>query len=182
MNQTNDGNLDSNFKEREFEEVEGGYYDGNGCYVTPDGSFWDENGIYFDHMGLDRHGGCYDEFGLYNPGQGWNEELGCYNDEIQDFQNSQMISSMINENFKEKLIEDFEIYKQYFDELDETNVVKDSHNIELQKSCQGYLDKYSYLDPDRNQRKFKNLSSEKIDGLNQSESIQSNHKSNFITK
>lgn len=68
---------------REFKEVEGGQYDKHGFYHTPNGSFWDCDGIYFDRLGKDVHGGHYDENMEYLPGEGWIDTLMCYEDEIE---------------------------------------------------------------------------------------------------
>lgn len=70
--------------EREFKEVEGGSYDKFGFYRTPNGSFWDVDGVYFDRTGKDIHGGYYDEEFNYHPGEGWIESLMCYEDEVND--------------------------------------------------------------------------------------------------
>jgi hypothetical protein len=70
-----------NFDSKEFREVPGGRYDENGFYITPEGSFWDPDGVYFNRDGFDKHGGCYDENFEYIPGYGWIDELMCYEDE-----------------------------------------------------------------------------------------------------
>jgi hypothetical protein len=70
--------------DREFAEVENGEYLENGFYVTPNGSFWDGDGVYFNRQGLDRHEGYYDEEYEYHPGRGWIPHLLCYEDEIVD--------------------------------------------------------------------------------------------------
>jgi len=71
-------NQNSNTFLTEFEEVEGGMYDAYGCYLLPDGCFWDSNGIYFNKDGIDANGGFYDEEFNYQPGPNWNEEYQCY--------------------------------------------------------------------------------------------------------
>ena len=45
------------FCDRPFEEVEDGYIDDRGFYTSPNGSFWDDDHTYFNHLGFDRHGG-----------------------------------------------------------------------------------------------------------------------------
>jgi hypothetical protein len=70
--------------DRPFEIVPGGEYDQYGCYHTPEGSFWDPDGVYFNKNGLDRHGGYYDENMEYNPGAGWLPDLMCYMDEKEE--------------------------------------------------------------------------------------------------
>jgi hypothetical protein len=61
----NTGESKVEFIERKFEEVEGGYYDDSGFYITPDGSkftkiiikgFWDDQGYYFNKDGYDITG------------------------------------------------------------------------------------------------------------------------------
>jgi len=59
---------DEPFYERPFEEVEDGYVDDRGFYTTPNGSFWDEDHNYFNHLGFDVNGGMYDKYGIYIPG------------------------------------------------------------------------------------------------------------------
>jgi hypothetical protein len=81
MNNTNNEGSVKKPIEREFEEVQGGAYDNFGFYTTPNGSFWDPDGIYFNRDGFDKHGGYYDPNMEYHPGKGWIEELLCYEDE-----------------------------------------------------------------------------------------------------
>ena len=69
------------FCDRPFEEVEDGYIDDRGFYTTPNGSFWDDEHTYFNHLGFDRHGGTYDKYGIYQPGPGYDETTGLYNDQ-----------------------------------------------------------------------------------------------------
>ena len=69
------------FCDRPFEEVEDGYIDDRGFYTTPNGSFWDDEHTYFNHLGFDRHGGTYDKYGVYQPGAGYDETTGLYNDQ-----------------------------------------------------------------------------------------------------
>eukprot|EP00340_Litonotus_pictus_P002316 CAMPEP_0170515650 /NCGR_PEP_ID=MMETSP0209-20121228/2059_1 /TAXON_ID=665100 ORGANISM="Litonotus pictus, Strain P1" /NCGR_SAMPLE_ID=MMETSP0209 /ASSEMBLY_ACC=CAM_ASM_000301 /LENGTH=225 /DNA_ID=CAMNT_0010800233 /DNA_START=1 /DNA_END=678 /DNA_ORIENTATION=- len=68
---------------REFTEVEGGQYDKFGFYRTPNGSFWDCDGVYFDRTGKDVHGGTYNKDVEYIPGEGWIDSLMCYEDEVE---------------------------------------------------------------------------------------------------
>lgn len=69
------------FVEKEFQEVEGGYYD-EGFYYTPNGSFWDDKFYYFNKEGLDKHGGRYDDDFNYVPGKDWDFVNQCYPSEI----------------------------------------------------------------------------------------------------
>ena len=79
--------IEKPFCERPYEEVEDGYIDDRGFYTTPNGSFWDDDHTYFNHLGFDRHGGSYDKYGVYQPGAGYDEATGLYNDQ-KEFINS----------------------------------------------------------------------------------------------
>ena len=72
------------FIEREWNEQIEGHLDDDGFFVTPNGSFWDPDYVYFNHEGFDKHGGKYDEKGEYIPGPGWDEEYNCYESEKED--------------------------------------------------------------------------------------------------
>ena len=74
-------NVEKPFCERPYEEVEDGYIDDRGFYTTPNGSFWDDEHTYFNHLGFDRHGGSYDKYGIYQPGPGYDESTGLYKDQ-----------------------------------------------------------------------------------------------------
>ena len=94
------------FYDRPYEEVEDGYIDDRGFYTSPNGSFWDDDHNYFNHFGLDKHGGTYDKFGIYQPGANYNPETGLYEDEDMKFDN---ISK--EKNFDEKKFEENKIAK-----------------------------------------------------------------------
>ena len=73
------------FIERELNDEVEGEYDEEGFFNTPNGSFWDPDGVYFNKEGYDKHGGYYDEQTQeYVPGKGWDEANNCYKDEIND--------------------------------------------------------------------------------------------------
>ncbi len=121
----NNNNLKNNtsqieeFIERSFEEVEDGGYDERGFYTTPNGSFWDENHTYFNHLGFDKHNGYYDKYGLYHPGYNYNYDLDCYDDEIdKQFIN---IFNQINTNNLNVLEEHYLNNKEYEKEIDLLN-------------------------------------------------------------
>ena len=44
--------ISDTFFEKPIEEVEDGYFDERGFYTIPNGSFWDENETYFNHLDL----------------------------------------------------------------------------------------------------------------------------------
>ncbi len=73
------------FVERELNDDVEGEYDEDGFFTTPNGSFWDPDGVYFNREGYDKHGGYYDdETQEYMPGKGWDEVNNCYKDEYND--------------------------------------------------------------------------------------------------
>ena len=73
------------FVERELNDEVEGEYDADGFFNTPNGSFWDPDGVYFNREGFDKHGGYYDEETQeYVPGKGWDEANNCYKDEYND--------------------------------------------------------------------------------------------------
>ena len=73
------------FVERELNDEVEGEYDQEGFFNTPNGSFWDPDGVYFNREGYDKHGGYYDEVTQeYVPGKGWDEINNCYKDEYND--------------------------------------------------------------------------------------------------
>ena len=75
------------FIEREWTEEIEGHLDNDGFFITPNGSFWDPDYVYFNREGFDKHGGRYDEKGEYVPGKGWDEELNCYESEKEENSN-----------------------------------------------------------------------------------------------
>jgi hypothetical protein len=109
------------FQDRDFEEVEGGYYDNNGNYMTPNGSFWDENQIYYNRDGFDKFGGIFDEYGTYYPGQDWNDELCCYNSVLANHElvNHQALQQALQENLKQELLDEYYYYQNFFKNTDE---------------------------------------------------------------
>ena len=78
------------FYNRPFEEVEDGFIDDRGFYTTPNGSFWDDDQNYFNHLGFDKYGGSYDKYGIYQPGVGYDEKTGLYNDQKDLFKGANL--------------------------------------------------------------------------------------------
>ncbi len=74
----------SKFIEREWNEEIKGTLDKDGFFITPNGSFWDPDYVYFNRDGFDKHGGYYNDNGVYIPGKGWDEENNCYESEKED--------------------------------------------------------------------------------------------------
>ena len=99
LNDSDDLNIECNeFFERPFEEVPDGFYDDRNFYVTPNGSFWDETGKYFNRDGFDKHHGSYDKYGVYIPGPNFNQEYYCYEDELdKDKKNDNILQDVLND-------------------------------------------------------------------------------------
>ena len=131
------------FCERPYEEVEDGYIDDRGFYTTPNGSFWDDDHTYFNHLGFDRHGGSYDKYGVYQPGAGYDEATGLYNDqkefinsnELKDVEKNEelSISKLKEQESKdEKTIRKYEKLEEESedsDDEDKSNVTYDEDEI-----------------------------------------------------
>ena len=64
-----------------------GKLDNDGFFRTPNGSFWDMDGEYFNRYGFDIHGGKYVDQLDYIPGPTWIEELGCYPEDEEKYKN-----------------------------------------------------------------------------------------------
>ena len=90
--------IEKPFCDRPYEEVEDGYIDDRGFYTTPNGSFWDDDKTYFNHLGFDHHGGTYDKYGVYQPGPDYDEKTGLYKDQKELFILPKIIDENENEN------------------------------------------------------------------------------------
>lgn len=111
------------FIERNIEEAENVSVDENGFTRTPNGSFWDNQGEYFNHDGFDKHGGFYDKYMVYIPGPGYNEEKGMYKDD-EEF----LLIEGGGKTLKSKIEDTITKLKEQEDE--DRNVVKIVNNLE----------------------------------------------------
>jgi hypothetical protein len=106
--------MQNNFIEKEFKEVEGGWYDHYGFYYTPNGSFWDDEGYYFNRDGFDKHGGYYDNNCKYVPGEGWDPLNECYKSEVDlDYVDEE------EDEFDEFDKAEYEKYKNDYNDIEE---------------------------------------------------------------
>ena len=135
--------IEKPFCDRPYEEVEDGYIDDRGFYTTPNGSFWDEDHTYFNHLGFDKHGGSYDKYGLYQPGPGYDEKTGLYNDQKELLSSNELADtkkileltiSKLKEQGKrdEKIIEKYEQPVEDSEESDDeekSNITYDENEI-----------------------------------------------------
>ena len=137
-------NLEKAFCDRPYEEVEDGFIDDRGFYTTPNGSFWDDEHTYFNHLGFDRHGGSYDKYGVYHPGAGYDEATGLYNDQKEFITGNEIkeaeknvelsISKLKEQELKdEKTIRKYEKLEEESEDSDEegdnSNVTYDEDEI-----------------------------------------------------
>jgi hypothetical protein len=141
---------------RPFEEVEGGYFDINCFYVTPNGSFWDDQGYYFNQFGYDVHGGHYDSRGngIYIPGPGYNPEIGVYEDEIDK---DLKIMQNGNKLFKDIILnEELEELEEAFDNFNRVKTFGDEEDSEDGMEFQPYNPKMELLSQQHNFKKDTN--------------------------
>ena len=96
---SSDANKDSKIpKERRIRTKETkGKLDDDGFFRTPNGSFWDMDGEYFNRHGFDIHGGKYVNVLDYIPGPTWIEELGCYPEDEEKYKNED-INDIVDDN------------------------------------------------------------------------------------
>ena len=92
-NEEENNQLEKPFCDRPYEEVEDGFVDDRGFYTTPNGSFWDDDHTYFNHLGFDRHGGSYDKYGVYQPGPDYDEKTGLYKDQKELLTPSELVDT-----------------------------------------------------------------------------------------
>ena len=137
-------NLETAFCDRPYEEVEDGFIDDRGFYTTPNGSFWDDEHTYFNHLGFDRHGGSYDKYGVYHPGSGYDEATGLYNDQKEFITGNEIKAAEKNvelsiSKLKEQELKDEKTIRKYEkleeesedsdDDEDKSNVTYDEDEI-----------------------------------------------------
>ena len=82
-----------------------GTLDEDGFFTTPNGSFWDCDGEYFNRFGFDIHGGSYVNKLDYIPGPDWLDEYGCYPEDIEKYKNIEDDLDD-NEDFDENLFKE----------------------------------------------------------------------------
>lgn len=122
--------MNPKLKQREFKEVDGGKYDDFGFYRTPNGSFWDPDGVYFNREGKDSHGGYYDNKFEYHPGEGWIDSLMCYQDEIDKGKESNDDIELDEGDYEEG---DYDVYEDYNDDLKEGMIGQSYYEIHDKK-------------------------------------------------
>lgn len=82
-----DNLLSSDWPKDRKPRIKEGKFDELGFFYTPNGSFYDSDGEYFNKKGYDIHGGFYTDNKEYIYGPDFIEELGCYADEKEKYEN-----------------------------------------------------------------------------------------------
>lgn len=121
----------STFKEREWKEDIEGELDNDGFFITPNGSFWDQDYVYFNRDGFDKHGGRYDENGEYVPGEGWDDNLNCYESEKEDYNNEKDDDNDLDEGYTEDaMMKELIQFNDDDDLFEGKDLIKEDPNIE----------------------------------------------------
>ena len=178
-----DDDVERPFCERPFEEVEDGYYDDRGFYTTPNGSFWDDEQTYFNHLGFDRHGGTYDKYGIYHPGPNYDEKLGLYQDQKEFFSSEKNINGneFVNRSIsklREQEKKDEKIIKKYEqpveeseeedeDEDDKSNITFDEKDIEEAYNDVMEIENTENKNKDNTEKKIKYAMNIKVINVNE---------------
>lgn len=155
-------------KPREFLEVEGGHYDKFGFYHTPNGSFWDCDGIYFDRTGKDVHGGTYDKDMNYHPGEGWIDSLMCYEDEV-DMRQNNVFDDFGGNDYEDG---DYDVYEDIQEDLKQGNFKGPSYYDVMSKNQSSDSSKQ------QNFQKFNKISLKEPENFNPNSQINNNNKPN----
>ena len=151
------------FVEREWSEDIEGKLDDDGFFITPNGSFWDQDYVYFNREGFDKHGGRYDENGEYIPGEGWDDNLNCYESEKEDYNNEKDDDNDLDEGYTEDAMMKELIQFNDDDGLFEgKDLIKEDPNIE--KVIKHENEKDDFMDDD-----IKEEDKNKIDDLEERE-------------
>lgn len=129
------------FVERNIDDADNISVDENGFSRTPNGSFWDSQGDYFNHQGFDKHGGFYDKYGVYIPGPGYDESKGMYKDDE---------GLVINEEGDEAIKNSSAIKELKDQEDNDRHVVKDINGLEENPSPEDE----DYVDENKNNHSF----------------------------
>ena len=136
------------FCDRPFEEVEDGFYDDRGFYTSPNGSFWDDDHIYFNHFGFDRHGGTYDKYGIYQPGPNYDEKTGLYEDqkELIDTEEKKDVKQILDfaiTKLREQEKNDERTIKKYEQPIEESEESDDEDKSNLTYDEEDFQEAYN---------------------------------------
>ena len=141
-------------KERRIrtKETEGNF-DDDGFFRTPNGSFWDMDGEYFNHFGFDIHGGKYIDKLDYIPGPTWIEDLGCYPEDEEKYKKED-INQIIDDNDNDlDLLEGEE--KIITDDLEKLGINEEKNKIKDSNEIKNKMNKNDKKNKNKNKKKKK---------------------------
>ena len=123
------------FIDKPFKECKDGYYDNNNFYITPNGSFWDPDGVYFNNEGYDKHGGYYNENLEYQPGKGWIPELMCYEDENfnNNYDEEENDDEILEEMYDNKNLDELFNKDDFIEKINDDDKIKESEEKKIIK-------------------------------------------------
>ena len=162
-NEEENNQLEKPFCDRPYEEVEDGFVDDRGFYTTPNGSFWDDDHTYFNHLGFDRHGGSYDKYGVYQPGPDYDEKTGLYKDQKELLTPSELVDTkkMVEisiSKLKEQEKNDERIIKKYEQPMEESEESDDEEKSNVTYDENDFKEAYENVmeNENTNQNMLKN--------------------------
>ena len=141
------------FIERVWSEEIEGKLDEDGFFITPNGSFWDQDYVYFNREGFDKHGGRYDENGEYVPGKGWDDNLNCYESEKDNYDDEKEENEFDEGYTEEAMMKELAQFDD--DDLFEgKDLIKEDPNIEkVIKHENEKEEKDDFMDEEKNEKK-----------------------------
>ena len=141
------------FIERVWSEDIEGKLDEDGFFITPNGSFWDQDYVYFNREGFDKHGGRYDENGEYVPGKGWDDNLNCYESEKDNYDDEKEENEFDEGYTEEAMMKELAQFDD--DDLFEgKDLIKEDPNIEkIVKHENEKEEKDDFMDEEKNEKK-----------------------------
>ena len=141
------------FIERVWSDDIEGKLDEDGFFITPNGSFWDQDYVYFNREGFDKHGGRYDENGEYVPGKGWDDNLNCYESEKDNYDDEKEENEFDEGYTEEAMMKELAQFDD--DDLFEgKDLIKEDPNIEkVIKHENEKEEKDDFMDEEKNEKK-----------------------------
>ena len=126
-----------------------GKFDDDGFFTTPNGSFWDMDGEYFNRYGYDIHGGKYIDKLDYIPGPTWIEELGCYPEDKDKY----LKEEDLNEDDEDMKDIDMDNIEGDEDLINDMKMLKVNENIKEEKKSKKENDKKNENKKKKNKKK-----------------------------
>ena len=173
---------EKSFCDRPYEEVEDGYIDDRGFYTTPNGSFWDDDKTYFNHLGFDHHGGSYDKYGIYQPGPGYDEKTGLYKDQKELFTLPEILDENENDQqhsiskLREQEKKDEKIIKEYEQLVEESEDDDDEDKSNITFDEEDFKEAYDNAMEIENEKN--NIMNNKLNIQNQNDNCNNNINNN----